>query len=319
MIRSSDKEFSIAVKQRHFIKDVRLPYLPRLRLYDPACKPEGVQRLKRKLGQAADTIVHGWIKLPARGEFDVRVPDGTWCKLEFDAHQSAYLAFASRELSGGYEPVETMFLNAILPRCRVFYDIGANWGYYSLLAATHPEFSGETFAFEISDAMNSALKRMTKKLALNRLEIVGYGLSDHSGSVAATPGHAAHLTKVAPVTDERLTGTQQVQVKRMDDLSLPAPDLIKMDVEDHEVDVLRGGLRTLDQHKPLILFESRSGKGGMETGDLLRMHDYAIYGIQQRTGEEGFVHVSTADASDPRHESVNFLAIPNGQEHRWFE
>ena len=169
----SDKQFSIVVKKRQFIKNIRLPNIPRMRLYDPSRKPKGIRRLKRKMGQTADAVVHGWMNLPARGAFNVQTSDGTWHSLDFDAHQSAYLAFVSRENYGGYEPAETMFLEAILPRCQIFYDIGANWGYYTLLAATHPQFFGETFAFEISDLMNSALKRMANSLALNGVEIAG--------------------------------------------------------------------------------------------------------------------------------------------------
>lgn len=256
--------------------------------------------------------------LPARGAFDVRARDGTWRALGFDAHQSAYLAFASRALSGGYEPVETLFLDAVLPRGGVFYDIGANWGYYSLLAATNPHFKGQTVAFEIAEAMNAALRRMAETIAPDRLTVAGYGLSDRSGLVAATPGHAAHLTKVLPARAGEGTAERQVPVKRMDDLALPPPDLIKMDVEDHEADVLLGGRRTVETHRPLILFESRAGTAETDAGGLLRQIGYRLYVLRQRPGEEGLVRLSPAGASETGADAVNMVAVPDGGEQRWF-
>ena len=123
------KDISIEVEPRNFIEHMDLPLLPRLRLYDPSQKPRGLQRLKRKFGQIADDVVHGYMHVQAHGAFVVRKPDGSLGTMPFDAHQSAYLAFISRALHGGYEPRETMFLEAMLPKAFRFYDIGANWGF----------------------------------------------------------------------------------------------------------------------------------------------------------------------------------------------
>ena len=258
--------------------------------------------------------------LPARGRFEVLFPDGAWRRLGFDAHQSAYLAFAAREMHGGYEPVETRFLDAVLPKCRVFYDIGANWGYYTLLAATHPAFDGEIAAFEISAQMNAALTGMSDALGLDGLSIAGHGLSDRSGTVAATDWRAAHLTRVLPDGAGR-PGSRRAEVRRMDDLTLPPPDLIKMDVEDHEANVLRGGLGVLEANRPLILFESRLGDAGGEAGELLRAKGYGIYALTL-DGDGTLLRarpvsppVSPPDSGPG---GAGLLAVPEGRERRWF-
>jgi FkbM family methyltransferase len=68
-----------------------------------------------------------------------------------------------------------------------------------------------------------------------------------------------------------------VRTERLDDV-LPAgfePDLIKIDVEGAETLVLRGALRTLARHRPLVIFEhgigasERYGSGPNELHDLL--------------------------------------------------
>ena len=66
------------------------------------------------------------MRIPARGVFTVKMSDGGSGAFEFDAHQSAYLAFVSRAFHGGYELAETMFLETMLAKSRSFYDVGAN-------------------------------------------------------------------------------------------------------------------------------------------------------------------------------------------------
>lgn len=57
----------------------------------------------------------------------------------------------------------------------------------------------------------------------------------------------------------RLTGdvaATRIITRRLDTLKLPPPDFIKMDVEGHEAEVLRGGLETLKSSWPFIVFEN---------------------------------------------------------------
>ena len=78
-------------------------------------------------------------------------------------------------------------------------------------------------------------------------------LSDQSG--------AAHMTFV----DEIQSGLARIapsgrglpiERARLDDLNLPPPRLIKIDVEGHEAEMLKGAIRTISAAKPLIVFES---------------------------------------------------------------
>lgn len=316
----SEKTIWIPVQRRDFIEDITLPLLPRLRLYDPSQKPKGLKKLRRKLGQVADDVVHGWMKLPSKGKLTLKMANGVSRAFEFDSHQSAYLAFASRALYEDYELAETMFLEAMLVKSRCFYDIGANWGYYTLMAATQPRFKGRIYAFDISTEMNSAMSRMAKVLELKTVEVMGYGLSDHSGYVTTSENRATHLTKVISNSDEWQDQGAKAKVVRLDDIDLPPADLMKIDVEDHEYEVLEGCRRLLDQHRPVILFESRNGGDGGQVGEFLRQHGYLLYGLQQRVGTETGVDlfpINSARASSSN--QFNLVAVPNGDEGRWFD
>lgn len=290
-----------------------------MRLYDPAQKPRGVRRLKRKLAQVADDFVHGWMKFPARGTMRIGVGENDTRSVEFDAHQAAYLAFASRELQGGYEPLESLFLESVLGRAAVFYDVGCNWGYFSLLAATHPRFKGSVFAFDVSAEMNGSLARMAASLELPHLSVTGYGLSDRTGTVGISGSRSAHLTQVLPVSGNIPESGPSASVKRLDDLSLPVPDLMKIDVEDHEQAVFEGGQNVLKEHHPLILFECRGDHVGSRAGDILCSLGYRIFTLGWGRGEMPAIELVSVDVADLSSVGqTNLVAVAQGDETRWF-
>jgi len=93
--------------------------------------------------------------------------------------------FVSRRLreEGVWEPYETSLLVAFLQPGDVFVDVGANIGYFSILAASVVGASGAVFAFE-PDPDNCRLLRASA--GLNGLEsgitLVEAGLSDAAGA-----------------------------------------------------------------------------------------------------------------------------------------
>ncbi|MEQ8710420.1 MAG: FkbM family methyltransferase [Rhodospirillales bacterium] len=244
--------------------------------------------------------------------------DGSVRPFRFNAHQSAYLAFASRNLFGGYELAETMFLEAMLAKATCFYDIGANWGYYSLLAATHPEYHGNIYSFDISEEMNLALSGMVQDLQCQTVKIMGHGLSDHAGYSKISADRATHLIRIVPDADLQQV-SRAAKVDRLDDLDIPPPDIMKLDVEDHESEVLEGGRRILDEHRPLVLFESRDSEDGGKAGELLESHGYSLYSLQPRTGPDAAIDLTPLQSVTSGMDShLNLAAVPRGDETRWF-
>jgi len=88
----------------------------------------------------------------------------------------------------------------------------------------------------------------------------------------------------------RVAAIDRVPVARLDDLvrttgdaeppqgEIPAPDAIKVDAEGAEVAVLRGGRKTIESHRPLLVLEHH-GDGPGDAGALrtwLRERDYRI-------------------------------------------
>jgi FkbM family methyltransferase len=163
-------------------------------------------------------------------------------------------------LNNNWEASETNYFAAALPNAEVVLDIGANIGWFSLLAIKYMNPKGIVHAFEPNLAVASKLKRTIKDNALeNRVKVWNLALSDKAedlyicwGKETDNPG-GAHLSHKQ--TDSSMV-YQMINAVALDDM-LPdlKPDLIKMDVEGAEPRVVRGAKHMLRKYKPTVLSE----------------------------------------------------------------
>lgn len=162
--------------------------------------------------------------------------------------------------SGYYESEVLAALVPALGPGAVLWDIGANFG---LHAVTAKRFSPatEVICFEPAPTTHA---RTLKNIALNRVAIrsVALALSDHIGYAPlhlGPPGNSG-MTTLSPWPGSGHTDTVLVATARGDDLIhaglLPAPTVIKIDVEGHELPALTGLARTLRTPSfRLVVFE----------------------------------------------------------------
>jgi FkbM family methyltransferase len=138
----------------------------------------------------------------------------------------------------------------------VFWDVGANVGAVSGHFA-HPRFKlSSLHAFEPNP---SPLKTLQSMLTANaRCVVHPFGLGDHDQMIAMNLSSDGSL--VGSMARDFHQGRQiQVQVRRgdaaMSDLRLPAPNVIKIDVEGFEPSVFAGLRETIARHRPILAFE----------------------------------------------------------------
>lgn len=164
---------------------------------------------------------------------------------------------------GEYEPDELAIMESIVAYCHVVLDVGANVGWYTLhFAKSLREVGGKVYAIE---PVPRTFAELTRNIQLNGYSDTVYpfnlalGDSDgiaelyipgYFGSAAASqrqlfPDDTYHTVKCQMVTLDTF-----VSKHRVDQL-----DLIKCDVEGSELFVLRGGLCTIERHKPIIMLE----------------------------------------------------------------
>jgi FkbM family methyltransferase len=137
----------------------------------------------------------------------------------------------------------------------VFFDIGANIGVYSLVAAKQPGGPARVFSFEASYASIASLcSNIVLNQAAGQITPMPVALSDTTGMNVFSlrdvePGAARHALGSEAPEDGPAVFQQPIMMFRLDDLidqfRLPPPNHIKLDVDGGELAVLEGAARTL--------------------------------------------------------------------------
>jgi FkbM family methyltransferase len=155
-------------------------------------------------------------------------------------------------VSGSWEPNVTAVMEALLRPGDTFADVGANVGYYTLLAAPLVGDAGTVYAFEASA---STYKHLCQNLLRNRLDRVGavnvaVGRVRGTATVHVAPAENIGETRVALTESEHrppetwLVEPDVVSVEPLTHLLRDAdpqhPMVVKIDVEGVERSVLEG-------------------------------------------------------------------------------
>ncbi|WP_395747016.1 FkbM family methyltransferase [Prosthecobacter sp.] len=222
--------------------------------------------------------------------------------------------------TGVYDLAVTEALYRLVHPGAVCLDVGANIGCLTGLLALRAGASGSVQAFEPFDP-NHALLLHNLRLAaqdgksLAPVTVRRLGLSDHAGSASLVFEDAARDVDVQVNEGTPYVGTPaaggrcvEIELARLDDVLGPAHvDVMKLDVEGHELAVLQGAARTLAERRiTSIVFEDHTGAHSAvcelltATGYHLRRLVWTLSGPR----------LLAADAEDPaqRQESPNYLA-----------
>ncbi|WP_075087184.1 hypothetical protein [Verrucomicrobium spinosum] len=107
------------------------------------------------------------LRLPSTGRFELALPKGGK-SIAFDAHNTQFHAIYLPKYRSGYEVETGMLIDTFASETSHFWDIGANWGYFSLHLAAHPEFSGAIHAFEPFPRSHRDLARAVEQAGSRR-------------------------------------------------------------------------------------------------------------------------------------------------------
>jgi FkbM family methyltransferase len=162
-------------------------------------------------------------------------------------------------------------------------DIGANIGVMSvILAKQHP--SSTIFSFEPIAANSRALKRVVRFYKRRNIQIFDMALGNHTGEVKMVIPHAGHshmpgLSHIVE-TGEEGKAIFKVPIQKMDSLAvlqqLARISAIKLDVENFEYYVLKGGEALLKKHRPLIFCELWKNERREQCFALLKEWGYRV-------------------------------------------
>ncbi len=167
----------------------------------------------------------------------------------------------------GYEPEQSAaFLREFKPG-QMFFDIGANIGYYTLLGAKLVGPAGAVFAFEPSIRNLSCLHRHLLLNGSTNVSVLAAACSDAPtlASFSAGPNFGeGHLDAGDSSASGAASGTWTlVPTVTVDSVVARigiAPDIMKIDVEGAEMEVLRGAENTLQNKRPKIFLSVHSSE-----------------------------------------------------------
>jgi FkbM family methyltransferase len=186
----------------------------------------------------------------------VRLDPGFRMKLDLEDPEQLKVYFYGHY----HERYEAALVRRLLNNDDVFWDVGANVGYFTLVAATALAHRGQIVAFEPGQ---NAYQRLTENVSLNpyrNIQTFPMAVSDREGEavlhVAGDIADSSASLYPAGQTQARpevcrtvsLDHFRQVQGGR-------PPDLIKLDVEGAELAVLQGARDLISKTLPLLLVE----------------------------------------------------------------
>jgi len=213
--------------------------------------------------------------LPGLQAFPVAVPGVGVAVLDFRDSAAFFIMNASL---GDFND------NAVLLRCLesvlrpgdVLWDVGANVGLVSGHFA-HPRYQlSSLHAFEPNPGPRKTLASLLAGVPKAAIHPFGLGDKDQTITMSVSSvGSGLGTMLEAQGGGERI----QVQVRAGDavrrELQLPAPDVIKIDVEGFEPNVFAGLARTITEKRPIIVFE-HSHLSDEQVGQLV-LPDYLRY------------------------------------------
>lgn len=198
---------------------------------------------------------------------------------------------------------EARFAKAFSLRAKdsaVIYDIGANTGYFSLLAAHQSPSESQVVAFEPVPAIVKDLKAMVDANGLgNRVHAVPLALSNSTGRIKMfTPASSSTGCIQSAIGERNFSDEQAIDV----DMSTldrfvfidgnASPQLIKLDVEGAEALVLAGAQRVLRELRPTILMEVHGENPAGAVWDIMAPLGYQLH-LLTSVGEQLITDRST--------------------------
>lgn len=156
---------------------------------------------------------------------------------------------------GRYEPQETRLLQHLVRPGMTMLDVGANWGYFTLVGAHLVGSAGRVLAIEADPPAVETLRRNIKRNALAQVTVIGIAASDQPGELAFEPYERHDRRQFGNFGVERMAdGAESASAIRvparplddvLDEAGIDRVDVIKMDIEGGEAAGLRGLTRRL--------------------------------------------------------------------------
>ncbi|MDO9111855.1 MAG: FkbM family methyltransferase, partial [Desulfatirhabdiaceae bacterium] len=155
---------------------------------------------------------------------------------------------------------EIAFVRAFLKPGMNVVDIGANYGMYSLTAATSVGPHGNIWAFEPSRLTSAYLNRSIRRNQMDNITVIQAGVSDADCPALLHMNPNAEFDRVAGSDVAGLTeDIARMSLDGWMKTENTCIDFLKIDAEGQEDNIIRGGKLFFESSSPLILYEIKHG------------------------------------------------------------
>ncbi len=184
---------------------------------------------------------------------------------------------------GSYEYEKQKALQREIKAGQVVYDIGANVGFYSLLASVIVGETGHVYSFE---PFPDNLRELNRHLEMNHIKnctVIGAAVSSAEGQATFDPSDNRCTGRLAA------TGSIHVRTLTLDGLvlrkELRPPNLMKIDIEGAEYECLLGASDVIQRFQPVIFLATHGQQVHNACFQFLARWNYRVTSLDGRSVE----------------------------------
>lgn len=149
-------------------------------------------------------------------------------------------------ITGHGEEAVYAYFDSHLTGKDIFFDVGANAGFYTLLAKHK---GAKIYCFEPFPTTYEMLRWNVERNGRDaRVTILPYAVSEHKGTLHMVKEYTSGINHIS------VDGNIPVQTINLDEFEI-IPTVMKVDVEGHEMNVFKGAKNMLKQYMPAIVAE----------------------------------------------------------------
>jgi FkbM family methyltransferase len=262
------------------------------------------------------------MKIPVTGVLNIKEPSSDLA-ISFYSNESCPMVRILYWEENGFSFEFSPIFKQLITQCDGFIDIGANVGYYSLLAAKlNPKVAITSF-----EPSKGPLYFLTKNVSLNELtsiKVVDYAIGSENGTISfyeeknlKYPYLQHHASGIGnTINSWGIDNFAKYDVKLttldafLENNPMAKVDLIKMDTEGTENKIIEGALSTIKTHQPIIICEVLFGKIEQQMDELLQtLTNYKIFQFMSSTKK--LVEVASLSSSTTKADvDTNFFFVP---------
>lgn len=186
--------------------------------------------------------------------------------LGYDTYLFIFSLVTLKRIQLGFHEKEFRYFLTLIPNRGTVLDIGANIGIMSVLLAKKSD-QISVYSFEPIPDNLKAMKRLVRVYSLKNIQVIASAVGEDQGNLAMVVPEIMHakmhgLSRVIsdqPNAIQEMGNPISVPVLSLDNFE-PLRKIneivaVKIDVENFEYYVLKGGIQIIEKHKPIILCE----------------------------------------------------------------